>query len=94
MKNKRKPTMITIVKIIYLWLLAMFLVCGIGLWIYKSINYILGFIIVICVGVSIPFWAIYAIKNWRCPHCGHDMPGLRYCKYCGERLDDEAETEK
>lgn len=50
-------------------------VCGIDLWIY-NINVPLGGIIFVCVAISFLFWVIYTIKNWRCPHCGHDRPGL------------------
>lgn len=85
---KKQVTMSTKVKIIYAWLLIMFVICGIGIWIF-TINFLLGFMIVVCDAISLVFWVIYVVKNWRCPYCGHDMPGLRYCKYCGKSLDEE-----
>ena len=27
-------------------------------------------------------------------YCGHDMPELRYCKYCGKSLDDFSKCKK
>lgn len=85
---KKQVTMSTKVKIIYAWLLIMFVICGIGIWIF-TINFLLGFMIVVCDAISLLFWVIYVVKNWRCPYCGRDMPGLHYCKYCGKSLDEE-----
>ena len=85
---KKQVAMSTKVKIIYVWLFIMFAICGSGIWIFTT-NLFLGLIIVICDAVSLLFWVIYVIKNWKCPHCGHDIPGLYYCKYCGKSLDEE-----
>lgn len=84
---KKQRTMKMKVTIINAWLLSMYVICGIGLWIY-TINVPLGCIIFICVAISLLFWVIYTVKNWRCPHCGRDMPGVYYCKYCGKSLDE------
>ena len=85
---KKKILMSTKVKIIYAWLIILFVICGIGIWIFTT-NPLLGFITVISSAVGEFFWVIYAVKNWKCPHCGHDMPGVHYCKYCGKSLDED-----
>lgn len=85
---KKKTPMSMKVKIIYASLLMMFVICGIGIWIF-TIHPFLGLFIVVCDGIGELFWVIYVLKNWRCPHCGHDMPGVHYCKYCGKNLDEE-----
>ena len=78
----------TKVKIIYASLIVMLVICGISLWVF-TINYIFGFLMFVCDIVYEVFWAVYVVKNWRCPHCGRDMPGIDYCRYCGKRLEKE-----
>lgn len=89
MKHPKKQMPMSMkVKIIYTWLFTLFVICGIGIWVF-TIHIILGTCIVACAGIGELFWIIYVLKNWKCPHCGHDMPGIHYCKYCGKNLDEE-----
>lgn len=89
-QGKKKMPMRMKVKIIYAAFLAMLVLCGIGIWVFTR-NPALGVLIVVCDAIGEFFWVRYVLKNWRCPHCGRDMPGVQYCKYCGQNLDDETE---
>lgn len=59
---KKQVTMSTKVKIIYAWLLIMFVICGIGIWIF-TINFLLGFMIVVCDAISLLFGLSMLLKT-------------------------------
>lgn len=91
-RSNRNLPMHTRVKIIYAWLLLLFVLCGIGVWVF-TVHPLAGLLVTACAGAGLVFWTVYTIKNWKCPHCGRDMPGLYYCKYCGKNLDEGPSNE-